>query len=205
MPHQRGLFDFGADHDAGTVAQEQQRDVERVAQLHEARRLVGAGTVDGAGEMRRIVRDHADRPTLDANERRDDAVAETAADLEHRVGVGERVDHFAHVVHAQAILGNRGPQQPLIRARPFLHRSLEVAQVFLRHRHGFDLVLHRDVDDAVRHLHAHRADFLRAEHAEAAAFDHRRPPNADVGAFASQSPRRNSRAARRCRRNSAPT
>ena len=37
-----------------------------------------------------------------------------------------------------------------------------------------------DVDDAVRHLHRHRADLLGPEHAEAAALDHRRAAHADV-------------------------
>ena len=74
----------------GRVAQEQDRQVERVAELHEARRLVGAVAVDRAGEMRRVVGDDAERPALDARERGHHAGAEAAPQLEHRAGVGER-------------------------------------------------------------------------------------------------------------------
>ncbi len=47
-----------ADHEAGRVAQEQHGQLERVAQLHEARRLVGAVGVDRAAQVGRIVGDH---------------------------------------------------------------------------------------------------------------------------------------------------
>ncbi len=50
----------------------------RVAELHEARGLVGGVGVDGAAEMRRIVGEDADRPAFDASERGDDAGAEAA-------------------------------------------------------------------------------------------------------------------------------
>ena len=79
----------GPDHDPGRVAQHEERDVEGVAQLHEAGRLVGAVAVDGAGEVVRVVGDHADRPALDAEQRGDHAEPEAAAQLEHRAGVGE--------------------------------------------------------------------------------------------------------------------
>ena len=65
---QRGLLDLRPDHHAGRVAQEQDRDVEGVAELQEARGLVRAVRVDGAGEMRRIVGDDAERLALDAAE-----------------------------------------------------------------------------------------------------------------------------------------
>ena len=79
----------------GRVAQEQQREPERVAQLHEPGRLVGAVGVDRATEVGGIVRDHAERPAVvGAGERGDDAGAEAAAELEHVVeqGVDDRAD-----------------------------------------------------------------------------------------------------------------
>ena len=76
VAHQRGALDIRADHDARAVDQVEHRDVERVAQLHEARALVGAVGVDRAGEVMRIVGDHAHRPALDADEGGDDADAE---------------------------------------------------------------------------------------------------------------------------------
>ena len=72
-------------------------------------------------------------------------------------------------------------QLPLIGARPVGERTLEVRQVLLGHRHGFDLVGDGDVDDAIELLHAHRADLGRVEHAQPATFDHRRATHPDVG------------------------
>ena len=68
VAHQPGLLDLGADHDAGRVAQNEERDVEGVAQLHEARGLVGAVAVDGAGEVGRVVGDTPiGRPSMRMN------------------------------------------------------------------------------------------------------------------------------------------
>ena len=172
--------DLGADHDPGRVAQEQDRQVVRVAQLHEPRRLVRTVGVDRAGEMRRVVGDQPHRPAFDADERGDHADAELRSQLEHRVVVGEPVDDGAHVVDAQPVLGDDVPQRALVGTRPRLDRALEVRQVLLRRRHRFGFVLDGDVDDAVRHLHRHRSDVLGLVHAEAAAFDHRRTTHADV-------------------------
>ena len=52
--------------------------------------LSAPSAVDGAGEVRRVVGDDADRPALDADQRGDHAEAEVAAQLEHRAGVGQR-------------------------------------------------------------------------------------------------------------------
>ena len=57
--------------------------------------------------------------------------------------------------------------------------ALEVGEILLGDGDGLRLVLDRDVDHAVGHLHAHRADFLGREHAEIAALDHRRAAHAD--------------------------
>src|SRR6202000_1179888 len=54
-------------------------------------------------------------------------------------------------------------------------------EVLLGDRYGFGLVLDHDVQDAVRLLHADRADLLGAIDAKAAALDHRRPAHADGG------------------------
>ena len=79
-----GLLGLGPDHEARRVAQEQDRQAERVAQLHEAGGLVGAIGVDRAAEMGRVVGDHAERAAvLGAGERGHDAGAEAAAQLEH--------------------------------------------------------------------------------------------------------------------------
>ncbi len=143
--------------------------------------LSPAGGVDGAAEMFRIVGDQAERLALDADEGGDHADAEIAADFQHRALVGEQIDHGADVVDAQAVLRDRPPQQPLVRRLPVRHRALEVRQIFLRRSRRFRLVLDQNVDDAVRRLERHRADFGRMIDAEAAAFDHRRAAHADRG------------------------
>ena len=97
-----------------------------------------------------------------------------------RAGVGERLDHLAHVVDAQPVLRDDVAQAALVGALPRRQRALEVRQVLLGRGDGLGLVLDGDVDDAVRHLHVHRADLLGPEHAEAAALDHRRAAHADV-------------------------
>jgi hypothetical protein len=57
-----------ADHEAGRVAERDDGQVEGVAELHEARRLVGGVGVDGAGQVERVVGDDADgRPSMRAS------------------------------------------------------------------------------------------------------------------------------------------
>ena len=54
----------------GHVVQEHERDVERVAQPDEPRRLVGRVHVERAAEHHRLVRDDADRLAADARQTR---------------------------------------------------------------------------------------------------------------------------------------
>ena len=90
MAHLRVRLDLGPDHEPGRVDQRYERQPVRVAQLHEAGRLVGRIRIDRAAEMRRVARQDPDRPPLDAGERGEDARAEAGAQLEQRVGVGRR-------------------------------------------------------------------------------------------------------------------
>ena len=83
-------------------------------------------------QVMRIVRDHAHRPTLDANERRNHADPELLSNLQHRPHIGDRVDHLAHVIEPQPILRHHVPQPPLVGRLPFVDRALEVAEVLLR-------------------------------------------------------------------------
>ena len=111
--------------------------------------------------------------------RRDHADAEIAADFQHRPLVGEKIDHGADVIDAQAVFRDRPPQQPLVRRLPVGHRALKIGQIFLRGGGCLRFVLDEDVDDAVRRLERHRPDFGRMIDAEPAAFDHRRTAHAD--------------------------
>ena len=73
------VLDLRADHEARHVLQEDERHVERVADLHEARGLVGRVDVEDAAEVVRLVRDDADALAADAREARDDRCARSAA------------------------------------------------------------------------------------------------------------------------------
>ena len=56
LGHLRLGLRLGPDHEARRVHQRHQRQTLRVAQLHEARCLVGGGGVDGAAQVRRLIR-----------------------------------------------------------------------------------------------------------------------------------------------------
>jgi hypothetical protein len=155
----------------------------RIAQLHEARRLVGRLHVDRAAQVVRVVGHQPDGPAFDARERRHDARAEARAQLEQRAGVGHAAHRGAHVVHAQPVLGHHVAQGARVGALPVGDRPLEVRQVLLRGGDRRGLVLHQDVDHAVARLHAARPDLLGREAAEAAALDHRGAAHADVAAL----------------------
>ena len=85
-----------------------------------------------------------------------------------------------HVVRAPPVLGHDVAQRGRVAVDPRVVRPVEVSEVLLGDLHGFALVRHRDVDDAVGHLHAHRPDLVRREQSEPAAFDHGRAAHADV-------------------------
>ena len=157
-----------------------ERQVEGVAELHEASGLVGSRRVDRTGEVRRVVGEHADRPALDPGQRGDHPQPEVAPQLEHRTGVEEQVDRPTHVVAAQPVGGHDLAQQRLVGARPIVDASLEVGQVALGDGDRLGLVGDDDVDDAVGALHVDRPDRGRLVHAQPATLDHRRPAHADV-------------------------
>ncbi len=180
MADERRLLDFRADHDPRRVAEEEDRDIEAVAELHEPGRLVGPVGGDGAAIVLRVVRDDADRPAFDAGEGNDHALPESPANFEDTAAVGHRRDDVARVVDAETVLRDDVAKRPLIGGVPLLQRPLEVGEVLLRDGHGFGFVFDGDIDHAVGDLDVHRADVFRGEDAEAAAFDHGRAAHADV-------------------------
>ena len=141
VAHERRLLDLGADHDARRVAEEEHRDVEGVAELHEARapcrRRRSRSRRRGAIGL--LAMTPSGRPSTRI-ERGDHAEPEVAADLEHRAVVGERLDHLAHVVDAQPVLRDDAPHQALVRRLPVARPALEVREVLLRHGDGLGLV-----------------------------------------------------------------
>ena len=85
-----------AGQEAGYVDERDHRDVEGVARAHEARGLLGRRDVERAGEVHRLVRDHADRPALDPAEADHDVLRVERLDLEKVLDHG--LDHGVHVV-----------------------------------------------------------------------------------------------------------
>ena len=69
------FFALGSDHEARCVAEKDDREAVRFAQLHEAGRFVGCGRVDGAAEMVGVVGDDADGHPFDPGQGGDHAVA----------------------------------------------------------------------------------------------------------------------------------
>ena len=204
MADERGLLDRGADHHPWRVDERDDGDVERVAELQEPRRLVGAVAVDRACEVVRVVGHDADGPPLDAGQRGDHPQTEVVAAAPAREPVSKRpsIDR-ADVVAALAILGDHVAQLALIgalttrRSGPWKYERYCLATAT-----AFGLVGDGDVDHAVELLHAHRADLGRVEHAEPATFDHRRPAHADVGVGGGDHHVAAARASPRCRRSS---
>ena len=181
VAHHGGLFFLGADHEARGVAEADHGHTESIAQLHEARRLVGAGGVDGAAEHFRVVGDQAQGPALHAHEGGDHAGGEVRAQLDHGIGVGEHVNQVAHVVGVQAVFRHRPAQPALVLAGPVGDRALEIAHQFLGQGGALFFVLDHAIDHTVGALHRDRAHFFRLERAQAAAFDHGRAGHADAG------------------------
>src|SRR6186997_3703569 len=98
MADDRGLLRLRPDHEARRIAQGHDRDVEGVAELHEARRLVAGRRIDRTAEMLWIVGDQAERFALDTDESRDHAGAEIPPDLQNRALISEQIDHRSDVV-----------------------------------------------------------------------------------------------------------
>src|SRR6266849_4933810 len=152
MPPNRRLLHLGPNHEAGRVAQRNDRNVKGIAQLHETRGLISRRRIDRTTEVFWIIGDQSEWLALNANEGGDDPDTEIAAYFEHRSLVGQEIDDVANVVDPQPVFGNGAPQQPLIPRLPFSDRALKVRQIFLRSAGGFCFVLSKNVDDAVRRL-----------------------------------------------------
>ena len=87
---------------AGHIDERQDRDVEGVAEAHEARALAGAVDVEDAGEVRRVVRDDTDDAAVHASEA-DGNVARPAGVHLHEVAIVE--DRFDHEVDVVGLAG----------------------------------------------------------------------------------------------------
>ena len=99
------------------VDERQQRDVEAVAPLDEARGLLGCLDVDGAGPLLRLVGDHADGPPVEPAEAGDEVGRVPGPQLEERVVVEDVLDHDPHVVRRVGPRRHRAPRPDRSRGR----------------------------------------------------------------------------------------
>ncbi len=88
----------GPRQEARHVDEGQDRDLEGVAEPHEARRLARRVDVEAAGQHRRLVRHHPDRRALEPDEAGQDVLGEVRLDLEEIALVGDLQDQLLHVV-----------------------------------------------------------------------------------------------------------
>ena len=77
VTYQSSLFTFRPHHDAGTIAQGKNGDIEGIADLHETRALVGGIAINGTGKMVWIVSEDAHGPAFNAGQSCNYAKAET--------------------------------------------------------------------------------------------------------------------------------
>ena len=92
-----------ADHQAGHVLQEDEREVERVAEVDERGLLRQRRNVHHAGALHRLARDDADRLPLDPRQAAEHAGAVPLAPRLDAVRVEDRLEHLAHVVAAPRV------------------------------------------------------------------------------------------------------
>ncbi len=98
VPDDAFVLDLAADHKARHVHQEQQRHVERIADLHKVRGLVGAVDVEDAAEVLGIVGNDSNRIAADARKAGDDVFRPARLDVEHLAVVHHRADELVHVI-----------------------------------------------------------------------------------------------------------
>ncbi len=87
-----------AREEAGDVLEDHERDVEGVAEAHEARALVGGVDVEHARQNGRLVRDHTHRMSAEVGEPDDQIAREARVHLVELTPVDHPSDDLMHVV-----------------------------------------------------------------------------------------------------------
>src|SRR5262249_56144261 len=98
MANDSGTPDIIAVYDRGHVLEEDQREVEGVAQVDEPRRLVGRVVLEDAAELLRLVRDDPHGLPAESSEAGDDRLREFRLDVEDLAVVDDLPDHVLHVI-----------------------------------------------------------------------------------------------------------
>ncbi len=102
-----------ADHEAGDVGEEEQRDVEGVAGVDEAGGLVGGVDEQDAALLLRLVGDDPDRAAVEPRVADDELLGPARVDLEERARVADALDQVADVERASSRRRERPPREQL--------------------------------------------------------------------------------------------
>ncbi len=104
----------GARQEARHVDEGDDRDVEAVAEAHEARGLARGVAVEHAGQHHRLVGDDADRAAFHAGEAGDDVLGEALLDLEEVALVDDLQDQLLHVVGLVRVVGDQRVERAVL-------------------------------------------------------------------------------------------
>ncbi len=96
----------GAGEKSRDVDEGDERNVEAVAEAHEARGLHRGVDVEAPGQVRRLIGDDSDRPAVEPGEGDDDVAGVIGLDLEQVAVVDHPPDQRAHVVGPRGLVGD---------------------------------------------------------------------------------------------------
>ena len=134
VPDDPGVLDLRADHEAGHVHQEEQRDAVGVAEVDEARRLVGGVVLEDAAEVTRLVGHDPHRAAAHPGEAGDDRARPARLEVEPLPVVHDPADHVVHVVRVARGVGQH-VEQLLVLAVHRVGRLGERRRLFAVLRH----------------------------------------------------------------------
>ena len=182
--NQPAAFVGRTDREAGLVAEEDQRQVKGVAELHQASDFFRGLPVGGAAVFGGVVDHHADGVPVDARQTGDPRAAPVRLDFKERAAVEHQVENPPRVVDAAAVAGDdreqflfpalrivvgRDPRRRL----PDVLRQIAQEAPYLLHRLGLGVgeVLH---DSGLIHMHLLAAQLFLADLQSAAGLHDRR-------------------------------
>ena len=106
MTNDPAVFLSGPGQEAGHVLEGDERDVERVAETHEASALDRSIDVEAAGEVSGLVPHDTDAPPAEASKPHDEVCREMLVNLEKPTLVHDRCDQLFHVVGLHGVEGH---------------------------------------------------------------------------------------------------
>ena len=129
---------LAADHEAGDVVHEQQRDAVAIAELHELRGLVGR-----LAEQHAVVTEDPDLVAEDEGAAGDQGRSVAGLELVEHAAVDDAGDDFAHVELLLDVVGDDPVQLGRVVVRRLGHTHVEVASV-RRRPHADDVARQRE-------------------------------------------------------------